>query len=358
VPTAAIVSFRLGGTDGVSVEATKWEASLRRQGWGVVTVAGSGSADRLVPCLAIDSQEPPLASELDDAWAAADLVVVENVCSLPMNPAASAAVAVALAGRPALFHHHDLGWQRSRFADLDVAVVDDPAWHHVAINDLSRRQLRARGIEAVTIRNAFDTDAPHGDREATRDALGVKDGTLLALQPTRAIARKNIPMALTLAERLDATYWLLGMPEEGYGPELAGLLDDAGIPTIHGTGPTGAYDDVAQAYAAADLVLFPSSWEGFGNPVLESAIYRRPLAIGRYPIAGELAAFGFRWLPADDPATVARWMNDPDPGLVDHNLAVARRHFSLAALDAALAPVLDAAVTGRPAAKNTVPGRP
>ena len=86
---------------------------------------------------------------------------------------------------------------------------------------------------------------------------------------------------------------------------------------------------MADAYAAADAVVYPSRWEGFGNPLVESALNRRPLAVRRYPVADELAALGFRWFPADDPAPLAAFLVDTDDTLLDHNRALAREHFSL-----------------------------
>ena len=89
-PTAAIVSFRLGGTDGVAIEAAKWQWALGQLGFEVVTVAGEGQVDHLLPGLAMGASEPPSEDEVERALAGADLVVVENLCSLPLNPRAAA----------------------------------------------------------------------------------------------------------------------------------------------------------------------------------------------------------------------------------------------------------------------------
>ena len=329
----AILSFRFGTTDGVSVEAGKWAGILRRLGYRTFTVAAEG-ADRLVPGLGIADHEPPDTTALDQAVADADLVVVQNLCSLPLNPAAGQAVAACLKGRPAVLHHHDLAWQRPHLAAIDGFPPDDPAWRHVTINDLSRRQLADRGVTAVTIPNGFDTDSPPGgDRAATRARLGLGPSDRLLLHPTRAIPRKNVPGAIALAEGLGATYWLLGPAEDGYAPELERLLAAATVRVIH---REPAEVSLADAYAAADAVALPSTWEGFGNATIESAVHRRPLAIGNYPVAREIAAYGFRWFPSDDPRPLAAFLERPDPALHNANLAIARRHFSLAAVEVRL----------------------
>jgi mannosylglucosylglycerate synthase len=354
VPTAALVSFRLGGSDGVSIEAEKWAGALRRLGWRVITVAGSGPVDTRLEGLAIDATEPPGRGELTDALAPADLVVVENLCSLPLNPPAAAVVATVCAGRPAMLHHHDLPWQRPHLAHLPPPP-DDPAWGHVTINELSRRELAEHGIRATTIYNSFDPDPVpvtadgrgEGIRDRVRQALGVPQGARLLLQPTRALARKNVAGGLALAAAVGGTYWLLGPAEDGYGPELDRLVAEARCPVLLGAGSRADAGvasvplTIAEAYSACDAVLLPSIWEGFGNPSVESATYRRPLAIGPYPVAAELAAFGFRWFDSAEPLPLAAWLDDPDTELLDHNQRIAREHFNLADLPGRLAGVIE-----------------
>lgn len=331
----AVVSFRLGGADGVSVEAAKWVDAFRALGHRVRTVAGDGSADVLLDALAIGARESVEPRELARALADADVVVVENLVSLPLNPPAREALYGVLARRRALFRHHDLPWQRPQWRDAE-GPRDDPLWRHVTINELSRRQLAARGVTARTLFNAFDCDPPPGRREHTRDALGVADERLVLL-PTRAIERKNVPGALALAERLDAVLWVLGPAEDGYGATLEGLLAASNVPVRRGM-PPGC--DVHDAYAACDLVTMPSTWEGFGNPVLESVTHRRPLAVHRYPVLEEIRSFGFRFFDLDDTTGLIGALERPDPSLTEENLALARRHFNVRDLAPRLASVL------------------
>jgi mannosylglucosylglycerate synthase len=352
IPTAALLSFRLGGTDGVAIEAAKWRDALGLLGFSVITVAGGGPVDRLLPGLAIGAPEPPTRGDLVTALDEADLVVVENLCSLPLNPHAASAVAEVLAGRPALLHHHDLPWQRTEYEQWPPPPVD-PRWNQVTINELSRHQLAERGIDATTVYNAFRVD-PGGDggpgrpaddgqgRHRLRAALGVGDHQRLVLQPTRAIPRKNVAGGIQVATELDATYWLLGPAEDGYGPALDALVGKAECPIILGP-PLGQADiGIHDAYRACDVVALPSTWEGFGNPSIESVVQRRPLAIGPYPVAAELASFGFEWFALGEMDRLGSWLDAPDPRLLDHNVAVAAAHFSLRDLPDRIARVLPA----------------
>lgn len=343
--TVAVLSFRLGVADGVSVAAAQWVAALRQLGYRVRTIAGAGTADRLVPGLALDCRYPAHPAELATALRGADLVIVENVCSLPMNPAVTEAVAQALRGRRAVLRHHDLPWEREQYAYLRGWPPDDPSWLHVAISRHSAAQLARRGIAAATVYHGYARIPRRGNRTAGRAALGVAPHQRLLLQPTRAIPRKNIAAGIAFAQSLDAVYWLTGPAEDGYGPQLSELLAQARCPVRRGL--PGRLR-MADAYAAADAVVLPSTWEGFGMPLIESALAGRPLAVNAYPVAQEVATLGFRWFPLDDPALLAAWLANPDPALLDHNRELARHHFGPEALSRRLTETLARAGLTRP----------
>src|SRR5690349_15660308 len=124
-PEAVVVSFRLGGADGVAVEAKKWEWALGELGFEIRRVAGAiedggRPGDTVLPGLAIDAPggtnggAPVDEAVIAGALRGADLVIVDNLCSLPLNIEAAEAVARVTAehrGR-VLFRHHDLPWQR------------------------------------------------------------------------------------------------------------------------------------------------------------------------------------------------------------------------------------------------------
>jgi len=336
MPTCAIVSFRLGLSDGVSVVAATWQRALRTLGFDVVTIAGDGAVDHRVPGLAIGAADPPTPEDLADVFADTDLVVVENLCTIPLNLPAARAVASVLRGRPAILHHHDPAWQQEKYARVHELPPTDPAWRHVVINRLSLLQFAELGLDAMLIYNGFDPNPPPGERTRTRDALEVADDERLLVHPVRAIARKNVPAAVALTEAVGGTYWLLGQAEDGYEPQLRRVLDAATCRVIEGVGPHTVHD----AYAAADAVAFPSTWEGFGNPPIEASLHRKPVAIGTYPVAQELQALGFRWFDASCPADLDRFLAAPDEGLLDHNQRVARARFSFDRMAAGLEALL------------------
>ncbi|MEM9465884.1 MAG: glycosyltransferase family 4 protein [Actinomycetota bacterium] len=328
MPACAFVSFRLGMTDGVSIVTGHWQRAIESFGFDTITVDGEGPVDRTVPGLELGAEHPPADDAVAAALADADVVVVENLCSIPLNLPASRAVARACAGRPAVMHHHDPPWQRAHFAHITELPPDDPAWRHVTINDLTRREFADRGLAATRIYNGFPTTTATGRSPHVRDALEIAPDETVLAHPVRAIPRKDVPRAVAIAEEIGATYWLWGPAEDGYDDELASILAGARCRVIQGTPDA----DLVELYRAANAVVFPSTWEGFGNPPVEAAIHALPAAVGPYPVADELRALGFDWFPTDDSAPLAAFLADPDPDLLVHNRRIAHDHLSLDAM--------------------------
>lgn len=348
------VSFRLGGHDGVSVESRKWEHALRELGFEVRRVAGAiedtlRPDDIVLPGLALPGGRESVPPVDEDALAAAfdgaDLLIIDNLCSLPLNVDAARAVARVAAdhrGR-VLYRHHDLPWQRRSLAALDQEfpprAPDDAL--HATVNLRSRRELEARGYRATTVHNYFDLDAPHGDRDATRAAFGFAPDDFVVFQPARAIERKNVPGGLRFTTRLAGLladrrvqYWLSGPAEDGYAPTLERILDRVTLPVTLGRAPSAA-----DAYAAADLVVFPSTWEGFGNPTIESIAARRPCAAFPYPVLSEILATGVRLFSTERPESVAKFLAEPEElraQAFDVNVHRARLSFDIAELPGAI----------------------
>lgn len=358
--SVAFVSFRLGQTDGVSVVAKTWQTAFEKMGYQTLTVAGEGPVDRLVPGLEIDAELEPARHEFEAAVSDCDLVVVENLLTIPMNLPASRIVASVLAGRPTILHHHDPPWQRARFAHVTELPAQDPTWVHVTINKLTNHEFAERGIQATTIYNAFPTpesqpqaeqreqsrqelpiekqghaeQAPQGGqsqtpgrlrlRDRTRNQINVEQNERLIVHPVRAIGRKGIPAAVRLAEELGATYWITGAAEEGFRPELDRILADAQCRTIHRPAPTQE-----ALYAAADLIVFPSLWEGFGNPPIEAALHHKPVAVSHYPVAEELRGLGFDWPDLDQVDLLRQELISPDLDRISHNRSIVRQKLGM-----------------------------
>ncbi len=348
-PEAVVVSFRLGGADGVAVEARKWEHALGELGFGVRRVAGAiedngRPDDTVLPGLAIEPG--PSGAPIDDATVAAalegaDLVIVDNLCSLPLNVDAARSVARVTAEHPGrvLFRHHDLPWQRRHLSHLgtDLPPRIDAAMQ-ATINLRSRRELEARGFaNATTVHNFFELDPAPGDRAGTRAHFGFAADDFVILQPSRAIERKNVPGAIRLATYLvrvmpnrNVRLWISGPAEDGYAETLARLVERSEVPVTIGRAASSA-----DAYAACDLVTFPSTWEGFGNPVIESIAARRACIAFPYPVLSEILAAGVRCFSTEQPEVLVRFLAEPESRqqtYFDVNLRRARVSFSLADL--------------------------
>ena len=128
-----------------------------------------------------------------------------------------------------------------------------------------------------------------GEREQIRARLGLPAGPLV-LQVGQTGFYKNIPGCLRVVQRLrrnglEATFVRGGRRMDAVQRELARTL---GLErAVVELGLVSA-EDLADLYAACDVLLFPSLYEGFGWPPLEAMASGLPVVCSRAGALGEV----------------------------------------------------------------------
>jgi mannosylglucosylglycerate synthase len=406
-----LVATRLGSVDGVSFESIKWQHVLQRMGHEVIQCAGALGAEpggTLIPEMhlayraaarvteaafdatsdagAIRHEVERLAASLQvqiEAWVdreELDLLIIQNAWAIPMHLPLGIALArlVAARGIPTIGHHHDYWWERDRFALcvvpelLDQAFPPDlPSVRHISINTIAAAQLRERrGLDSTVIPNVFDFEQPVPERVVERARLlrteiRLPPDGVLFVQPTRVVPRKGIELAIELVARLAEPHGTLlitspaGDEGTGYLVELHQMADELGVDFHYGAsrfepdnsdGPQGPAHSLAEAYIAADVITYPSLYEGFGNALVEAVFFRKLLLVNRYPVyEADIRPLGFRFLELDGAVTdeaveaVRAALAHPDRRAADRerNFEVGRRYLSYDRLERELEALLE-----------------
>ncbi len=132
-----------------------------------------------------------------------------------------------------------------------------------------REQLTAQGLENVhLLGRGVDTESfmPEKRCEMLRSEWGIRAGTPVAIMVGRVAAEKNFDLAIRTFGRMRQAFPDVACVVVGDGP-LREKLAEA-HPWVHFAGvKTG--EDLAKHYASADVLIFPSETETFGNVLLE-----------------------------------------------------------------------------------------
>ena len=348
-----------------------------------------------------------------------DLIFPNNLLSVGYNLPGMLALheAIRETGVRTVAHHHDFWWEDSGevFPTCPevVAFYEEhappiaPNVRHLVINRIAQAELRRRkGVEARVVPNVFDfaqsawvaDDFNHDFRAA----IGLRPGDVFLLQATRILDRKGVELAIDVVAELNR-------PENRRRLESAPLYDGrrfgpgdrivlvcAGY--VEGIGLSGGYvqalrDKAAElavdvvwcgervrhgrgrdqqgklyalwdAYVGADLVTYPSTWEGWGNQLIEAVFAKLPVLAFEYPVyVSDLRDAGFRIASLGDTLAprdarglvtvapevvrgaageVVRYLQDGEArrAAVEHNFARARERYSFEALEAILAEIL------------------
>jgi glycosyltransferase involved in cell wall biosynthesis len=396
------VSTRLAGTDGVSLETAKWVRFFEERGAGCCFLAGAldwpEERSLLVEeahfshplikeiydrCFVTKTRDRSLTQMINETKErlkehlyrflgefGTQLLIVENALSIPLNIPLGLAICEVISETriPTVAHHHDFYWERKRFLTnvvweyLNMAFPPHlPSIRHVVLNSSAGHQLALRrGVAATIIPNVmdFENPPPPPDEYArdVRQTFGIGDDEIFVLQPTRVVKRKGIEHAIELVRRLGMKAKLIisyASGDEGHDYEVrvreySRLM---GVDTLFESDLIADRRSITEAgdkvytiwdiYPHADLVTYPSTFEGFGNAFLEAIYFRRPIVVNDYSIfATDLKPKGFRVIELEDYVTeealafTREVLEDEKLAreMADHNYELGRRYYSFSFL--------------------------
>jgi glycosyltransferase involved in cell wall biosynthesis len=192
-------------------------------------------------------------------------------------------------------------------------------------------------------------------REKLKRKIGFRDDEIFILQPTRIVPRKWIERSLEIVKYLNLPNPKLvishasGDEGDDYYQKILEYSTQLGVKIIqinhlirnNLSNEVGKYS-IAEIYSCADLVTYPSRYEGFGNAFLEAVYHKKPIVLNRYPVyVADIEPKSFQIITFDE---------EVDPGIinkinrvlsnktyrtkmVEANFNIARQYFSFELLE-------------------------
>ena len=280
----------------------------------------------------VEEEITPLIGEFNP-----DFILLHNIFSHGRHIASAAAFhSFLLKNRiRALATHHDFYWEREQYKQPSGPLIRDFLSHHVppqlpglkhaVINSLAADELfRRTGIEAMVFPDTLDFEAPVWEIDSWNSMLPEDsrfgEENIIVLQATRIVRRKGIELMVPILKLLNSDeilnklkgktiyngkkitensrffYLIAGYAEEDaeeYRNSLEKLLETEEIPhrfiservaaersESNGRKTYSLFD----VYPYADLVSYPSLYEGWGNQFLEAVFAQKPIMVFEYPV--------------------------------------------------------------------------
>jgi len=362
----ALVHFRAGFTDGVSLEMEKWKKVLEEMGHEVIYVAGEFDQAGGIQIRFLSMNDATnlqihknafekltvsertfqemfenyagrIEAELREKLPKLDLLIVNNIFSLGFNLAAAVALAnfVREKNLKVIAHHHDFYWERERYSTPQCEYVKrileeyfppkDELILHVTINRLAQEELRRRkNIDSVVVPNVFNFNQPawridEYNRDL-RSSLDIFEDDLVVLHATRIVPRKAIEIAMDfvacLNEKVEKKvhFVLAGFPEtesQEYYRKILKKAESMPYETHFAFEMVRSerfvndrkYYSLWDMYAICDVITYTSLLEGWGNQLIEAVFARKPLVVFEYPVyKSDIAPLGFQFISLGDTA--------------------------------------------------------
>lgn len=173
----------------------------------------------------------------------------------------------------------------------------------LAFSEFTRREIRERlgkaaAAKTLVIPHGPDDDLPPGPpRPASREALGLGDDVTYIITVGTVLRRRNVStlvraMAALRQEGREIRLGIVGENRSQPFEDLASLAKSLGCESAIRLSGFVSEEEIARHYAAADIAVFLSEYEGFGLPVLEAMSRGVPTMIANRESLHEMFAPG------------------------------------------------------------------
>jgi glycosyltransferase involved in cell wall biosynthesis len=276
-----------------------------------------------------------LKTKIRDATQGLDVVIVHNIPSMVFNFPATVAIneLVGESKSKFVFWIHDSVVLRQEWKKfLKAWPFTELHYQHPNVSNVTITEFRAKQLSQIrdehyrlkdvkVIPNGINVGEYERLDETTlelREKLGLRWGDYVILMPIRVIPRKNIELGLKIIYELKKLVGerrvrlvITGPPDNQARMHSQRYIDylnkmikklnlEDNVLLIHDLiSFRRLYENnkiakwgIADAYALADLVLITSKEEGFGLPVLEAGVARKPLFVSRIKPFEELLKEG------------------------------------------------------------------
>lgn len=107
---------------------------------------------------------------------------------------------------------------------------------------------------------------------------------------------------------------------------------------------------IGDVYKNADIVFYPTGYEGFGNAFLEAIYFKKPIVLNRYSTyISDIEPKGFDAIVFDTLATektvreIKNLLKNPQrvKKMTENNYLLAKKHFSYEVLEKKLLPIIN-----------------
>ncbi len=382
--------FRVGETDGVSLEMDKWKLILEKMNHEVIYIAGESTLDNvrvieelhymsdynnvLVDVIykkesdalteeeckkIIEEKAKVIESKLINIIESEnlDILVPNNILSLGWNLPAGIGFANAIkkTNIKTIMHNHDFFWERELYSNPKFDFVNDLLLENfppkgenikcVTINTLATKYLlKEFNYPSEVVPNVFNFDGntfniDEYNKDFKKD-IGLLEDDICILQATRVTNRKAIELAIDLLSMLNNNKFrskmlnkkmyngkvfteksrfvlvLAGLNEgfDNYVENLNNHAKEKGVKLLYCNNRVEherCFKDnikmysLWDAYVFADIVTYPSVYEGFGNQFLEGVYANKPQVTFEYSVfESDIKKYNFNYISLGNEYTV------------------------------------------------------